>query len=500
MTDHNPKHAAGSEATRRKRSTTVVLLGLIVLAAVLRLWRLGAWSFDSDEIFTLRDSLQPSLSNPRPLWYFLNHYLIRLGLPPTEFGLRVPPAVFGIFAIPVFYAVARRLVGTRAALFGAFLLVVSPLHVYYSQFARYWVLVFLLSTIYPFAIYLGLRDHRRGTIYFGLAIAVVAVLAHPASVLLFGGIGLWFALTHLRGSSLRELSKRRTVQGAALLGVVLLGAVAVRFVPLLEGWVDMHATGRNPSEFLLHLPGRPGLQQASFLLGYAESLTIPLVLTGLLGMYLLWRGRDRSLGLFLMCTFAFPIAFIVLVSFGAPVGVFYLVPAIPSLFLGAGVLLDRLAATDGELQPRWLLPAALTVIILAAGMPTLVSQYRDGHRYDLRGAAAWLGKHGAPGDIIVSDQFKVLAHYLPRSTVRRLRGEPADLIQAVHELPQVGSPYAVWVVMPAPAHAFRTSPMLGSLRGWIYDNCQLRNTIGAGRVDFRQYYLQIFRCVPVAET
>ena len=30
-------------------------------------------------------------------------------------------------------------------------------------------------------------------------------------------------------------------------------------------------------------------------MSYAEGLTLPLVLTGALGIYLLWRGRDQSL-------------------------------------------------------------------------------------------------------------------------------------------------------------------------------------------------------------
>jgi hypothetical protein len=28
----------------------------------------------------------------------------------------------------------------------------------------------------------------------------------------------------------------------------------------------------------------------------------------------------------------------------------------------------------------------------------------------------------------------------------------------------------------------------------MYEHCQLRNTVGVGRVDFRQYHLQVYRC------
>ena len=49
---------------------------------------------------------------------------------------------------------------------------------------------------------------------------------------------------------------------------------------------------------------------------------------------------------------------------------------------------------------------------------------------------------------------------------------------------------------PAASHAFRATLKEGGLRQWIYDNCQLQNTLGRGRVDLRQHYLQIYRCPP----
>jgi uncharacterized membrane protein len=479
---------------RRSRLTAgVVLAGLIVLAAALRFWRLGDWGFDSDETFTLRDSVHIDPGNPRPLLYLLNHYLLGPLLPLNEFGLRLLPAVFGVLAIPTFYLVARRLVGTRAALFGTLLLTFSGLHIYYSQFARYWSLVFLLSTVYPLAIYLGLREHNRRVLALGVVTGVAAVLAHPASVLLLGGLGPWIVATYLRPDQRARLRSHKKAIWVWLSLVTLAVLIAIRFVPMLEGWVSQHDTGRTPSEFLLHVPGKQGLKQILYLFVYLESLTLPLILAGALGILLLWQGRDRSLAVLLASMFVFPMVFLVLVSLRAPVGVFYLVPTMPILFIGAGFFLDRLTAVNSGLRPRWLLPASLTVMIIAAGAPTLISQYRDGRRYDFRGAAHWLQKRMEPGDVIYSDQFKVMVHYLPGARIERLRANPEPLAATVRE--QHASGHGVlWIVAPAPAHAFRTSPNLSTLKQWMYAHCQLRNTFGVGRMDFRQYYLQIYRC------
>jgi 4-amino-4-deoxy-L-arabinose transferase-like glycosyltransferase len=477
---------------------TLLLFGIIALAVALRFWQLGQWGFDSDEVFMLRDSLDPRLTNPRPLLYFLNHYIVQPLMPLHELSLRLLPAVFGVLAIPTIYFVGRRLVGARAALFAAFFVAVSPLHVYYSQFARYWSLVFLLAAIYPYAIYLGIRERNRGWLAFGLLTGVLAVLAHPASILLVGGLGIW-AIYARREQLARLWHQRRVRWIAVVLGLVAAG-LAMRFVYLLQSWISLHDQKPNSAnEFLLHIPGKSGIKQIVYIMGFMESLTVPLVLAGILGIYLLWQGRDRSLGVLLAWMLFFPMAFLVLLSFRAPVSVFYLVPTLPILFIGAGIFLDRLAELRWELRPHWLLPAAVVLIIIAAGAPTLLSQYRDGRRYDFRGAARWLHARLNPGDVIFSDQFKVLTHYLPGAQIQRLGGDPTPLIQSARTLQESRRGTAVWVVSPAPSHAFRTNPRIGELKGWIYSNCELRNTIGVGRLDFRLYHLQIYRC-PAART
>lgn len=484
-------------AERQHSNILAVLLpALILLGLVLRFYRLGNWSLDSDEVFMLRDSLRPDVRNPRPLLYFLNHFVLMPFIPLDEFGLRLLPAIFGVLAIPVFYLVSRRVLNQRAALFGTFLLTVSPLHVYYSQFARYWSLVFLLCSIYPFALYLGIRQRSSGLLVLGFVTAFLAVLAHPASILLVGGMAIWAIATYISREKMNRFWGRSSVRWATLaVGIVALAA-GWRMVRLLRGWIVQHDTHPGGSEFLLGVPNKPGLKQILYLLGFAESLTFLLMLTSILGLYLLWRSRDRSLAVLLTSMAVFPLVFLVLVSFRAPVSTFYLLPMVPIVFMAAGLFLDRLADVQWELRPAWLLPAMLALIIVAEGAPTLLSQYRDGRRYDFRGAAQWVNETSAPADIVFSDQYKVVAHYLPTKQVRRLLGDPTPLMQAAQVLHESGAE-ALWVITPAPSHAFRTNPKIGSLNRWLFDNCQLRNILGRSRLDFRQNFLQIYRCPPV---
>jgi hypothetical protein len=152
---------------------------------------------------------------------------------------------------------------------------------------------------------------------------------------------------------------------------------------------------------------------------------------------------------------------------------------------------------DSTLRPRWLPSAVVAAMIFAAGAPTLISQYRDGRRWDFRGAAHWLDDRLAPGDVVISDQPLVSAYYLPGKDVQRLQGDRSQFIETQSVLSRAGRG-VLWIVLPAPSHAFRTNPKLNSLNGWLYDNCQLRNTLGVGRMDFRQNFLQVYRCPPMA--
>jgi Dolichyl-phosphate-mannose-protein mannosyltransferase len=483
----------GESSSARETTAWLLIAAVTLLGLVPRVWRLGDWNFQATEMFTLRDSVKLGFANPRPLIYLLNHYLVGSFRPLDELGLRIFPALFGILAVPVCYLVWRHLAGSRAALTSAFLIAVSPVLVLYSQLARYWSLVFLLCAIYPYALYLGIRKGSRGWLVLGCVCAVLAALAHPVSFILLGGIALWLA-PDLKREHLTKLWQQRAVRwGIAIMGVLVVVAM-VRLSRLLVGWVTMHDLQPGYGQFLHGTRLATGARQVMYLAGFAESLTFPVVLLGIAGIYSLWSRGDRSLGRFLACLAGFHIGFMTLVSTRTSVSFYYLLPAVPVFFLGAGIFIDQLFRIEVPWRARWLLPALMLSLCVLAGAATLVSDTRDGRRYDFRGAARWILPRLEPADIVFSDQPMVMGHYLPEHPVQHLLLDLAPLTQAAEELRQAGRGGALWIVAPAPSHARRPTLKQGGMIDWIYGNCQLRNTIGVGRYDFRQDYLNIFRC------
>jgi len=482
-----------STGGQEQRAHPGLLAAVMLVALVLRFWRLGDWNFQATEIFTLRDSLAPRLTNPRPLGYFLTHYLVGPFLPLDEFGLRLLPAVFGILAVAAFYVVCRRLAGTRAALCGTLLVAVSPLLVMYSQLARYWSLVFLLSTVYPYAIYWGVRERNRTMLAGGLIGGVLAALAHPVSVVLLGGVGL-FLVTGLKREDVARALRTRQARWTIGIAAVLILAILVRFIPVLHGWISMHDRSHGRGQFLRPFHVAPGLVQLIDLSNFVESLTVPVALSAIVGIYYLWQGPDRSLARYLASLAGFHIGLITLLSLRTPVSQYYLLPAVPVFFIGAGVFVDQLFRVESPLRPRWLLPGVVLAIGVAAGAPTLISDALDGRRYDFRGSARWIASHIATDDIVFSDQPMVTARYLPEHPVRHLTKDLDSLTQAMDDLRQAERGGALWVVAPAPSHAYRPNLKEGGMIDWIYQNCWLRNTVGVARIDFRQDYLHIFYC------
>jgi hypothetical protein len=315
-------------------------------------------------------------------------------------------------------------------------------------------------------------------------------------VLLIGGPAIWLMFTYLRPSYIRRAWNQKLVRWGTISAAVLAIVIAARFVPILLRWVSAHDTQGAFGQYLLGPKLAPGLKQLKYLLAYTEGLTLPVTLTGAVGVYLLAKRGNRTLAIYLASVALFPIIFLSLVSLRTPVSTYYLLPTTPVVFIGAGVFLSRVFEVDWGIRARWLIPATVLLLILHAGTPTLVSQYLNGRRYDFRAAAHWLEKRLEPNDVIFSDQPVALGYYLPKRDVQRLRFNTEPLKESMQAIHRDGQQGMLWIIAPAPAHALRTNLRQGGLAAWMYSNCQLRNSVGAGRLDFRQQYLQIYQCPP----
>jgi len=174
-------HTTGK--TSRTRWYPWALAGLVVLAAAIRFSTLGLQSYRHDEAVTAGRVLHASLAGTMhevwsgestpPLYYVLAWaWSHAFGV--REVSLRSLSALFGTVTVPIAYFAGRELVGRRVGLVAAAIVSVSPMLVWYSQDARSYALLILLSTG---ALLFFLRARRTGAARDLACWAVLSALA-----------------------------------------------------------------------------------------------------------------------------------------------------------------------------------------------------------------------------------------------------------------------------------------------------------------------------------
>jgi len=209
----------------------------VALALALRLYRLDARSLWLDEILTsqpahLRNpgdviAWSQAAINQMPLFYmftwFLGHW--------SDGGvmLRLPATIAGTLLVPVVFLLGRSLFGTLVGLVAGLLVAIMPFAVWYSQEARSYTLLMLLTTL---QMYFALAAVKRGGVIIWLGLACLTILnlythyvAIFATVAVAAYVGLVLLVELLRGAPLRFQSA--SVASIAVAAGAAITAVAV---------------------------------------------------------------------------------------------------------------------------------------------------------------------------------------------------------------------------------------------------------------------------------
>ncbi len=380
------------EARSLIRTETVLLAALVILAAALRFYRIGHQGFWFDEGSTAQEvhftpgqmlTLLKHYESTPPLYYGIAWVWARIfGF--GEVGLRSLSAVAGVLAVPVGYAAASKLVSRRAGLIAAALVAFNPYLIWYSQEARAYSLVVLLTggSLLAFAY---ARENPSG-----IALAAWVILSGLAltteyyAILVVAPEALWLLYRHRRNRGL----------WAAF------GVLAVWCAPLLWFAVSQNATGH--ASWISPLPLGPRLGQIfpQFLIGYAGPAYGVLMrvaeVAALVALFLLFKRSDRfeRLGAVVAGSIALGGLVLNLLLIGG--GIDDLITRnVISLWMPAAVALaGGLAASQARR-----LGVFLTVLLCALGVTdaAAIAFDRNLQRPDWRGVVRLIGPRPAPG-------------------------------------------------------------------------------------------------------
>ncbi len=423
----------------RRRWTWLLVLAALLLGAALRFYRLDAQSLWNDEGNTarlversVRLIVEGAAGDIHPPGYYLILAAWRSVAGESEFALRGFSALCGVLTIAAAAALGQRAGGRVTAVGAAFLVAVHPLAVYYSQEARMYALLGLVSALTLLVAErfvrtlsccgqpTGLRPHlgrmpktqtvpdHQSPVYFhstylGLALCIAfGLYTQYAYAFVLLGMNLAFAVVWL---TRRPLRWRTLVLWAT---AHLLGGLA--FLPWLPH--ALKVTRWQP----------PDLNSGTALVEMAHALltgiTLPLEGTrylfpvaGLLLASALARpARSRFVAWSCVAVTLLPLLLIAALGVYRPAYLKFLLIAVAPLAVVCALPLSR--------PPRLLrlLAGGLLLTLLPAQVASLRNLYCDPAyaRDDYRGIAAHIAAEASPEDGILlnaPNQWEVFTYY-----------------------------------------------------------------------------------------
>ncbi len=334
----------------------LLLLLATGLAGALRLTDLGEWSLWVDEAHTFRDATMDLygadgfLHQDRvlyPLTFLALRALLNLQWIGTdEYSLRLPFVLVGIVSVPVVALCGRSLIGTSASVLAAALCALNPWHIYWSQNARGYILVFLFATIAVNRAHAYANSERARDLLATIGAIGLAALCHTT-----GGM---LAVAFLAFLVLR----RYPALGRRAIVSIVVVAIGMAF---LLPWLVVH----SPFQGFLKSKDQPSLLH--FVMTTAYYFRPLVLLVGVVGLWLLRStlGRDRAL--LLGCLFVVP--FFVLSVIGSQlvkVTARYAICTLPVLVWLAAFACARLAAVIRQhaQETRWVRGAGAVLMPL----------------------------------------------------------------------------------------------------------------------------------------
>jgi mannosyltransferase len=188
--------------TRRMNSPSALLGAILVAGAALRFATLSTQSFWLDEAIAINsarldlggmiDSLARTEGNP-PLYFFLLDGWMRV-FGDSEAAVRSLSALIGTATILVAWQIGRRLASARVGLVLAALVAFNPLLVWFSQEARPYALLVLLSGLSFLFFAEALRNPRGKTLFAWAVASGLAIATHYFAGLLILPEAVWLLL------------------------------------------------------------------------------------------------------------------------------------------------------------------------------------------------------------------------------------------------------------------------------------------------------------------
>lgn len=387
------------------RSDRVFILGLTVIALLLRFWGINQdlWL---DEIATLVGNMRMSPLETAATFNSANQHLlnsvtgsisIRI-FGESAWAVRLPALLFGVATIPVFFVLARAVTKRAEAILAALFLTISYHHVWFSQNARGYSAMIFFAVLSTLLLIRWLKNsngrEHKDLWWFSLcgALGMMSLLNYA-----FVLVGQFLvALVTILTTGERSRTPILLISGVLVATLTLLGYAAAlpAMIKYFTGGGEQMGW-QSPLEFV-----------SVFAQGFSNALPATarpaFVAVGIVALtgWLSYLRRQRIIALMLVLPVLFNILALAVLDFGAyPRSFLYILP-FGTLILMRGAI--SLGAWTGRFfRIRTPTDYVLPALLLLVSALMLPNNYRY-PKQNYTGALAYTRAQATPGDIIVS--------------------------------------------------------------------------------------------------
>ena len=386
-----------------------ILLGcIVIIGAFLRFWQLGEWSFWIDEVLTVLDAEEFSLTNSpiNPIPYIAAKFSAYVGeklsyFTPTsdEWHSRLIFCVAGILSIPIVYSLGQTLYDSRVGLFAAVYVALSSWHLFWSQNVRSYVFTFLFAVLTALLFYRSFEKDSTTLTIGALFSCICLILSHLLAAAIVPTLAVFAVLQLLEKRSRKRWINLLIFFIPFALPVLMLVLPQIRNY-ISSGW-GHNEWGRSPLYIILTI---------------VQGVSIPIVVAAAFGAFV--KPLDRPT-LFLICFAGVPLVLMLIASQLQNVAGYYLFWTTPAYFILAAVACEHLwksikpmgtsLHTSGLL--RLLVPCVIVMTLLAHNY--LYFRIENGGRPKWRETFEIIQAEREPTDQLIISEPEMARFYMP---------------------------------------------------------------------------------------
>lgn len=185
-----------------KKTVFLLLLGVVAIAAVMRLYHLTFQSMWVDEIasmhgsdwdLTLAQLIHYTKGDQPPAFFLMLHVWLKF-FPFDDFSGRLLAVVIGLIGIIAVFFLGREIKDERTGLMASLIATFSYIHIYFSQEARFYTLVFLASSLSWLFFIRAVKSERKQNFLLYVLFTTLVIYTHYFGLVVLVSQGILFLM------------------------------------------------------------------------------------------------------------------------------------------------------------------------------------------------------------------------------------------------------------------------------------------------------------------